>query len=219
MKKNIVTLILIFATFFLNGSVIFASDDFIFESNGDGTCKIAETGTFEGVTELSVPLTSVSGEQITELEDYSLYKCEAETVTLSGLNGKLNDDILEYAECKNLVIEDCNLIIGSSFASNMEDVETLTITNCELEFDDYAFYKLGDDATVNVSNSKLNFGDDAFEYSGIKEVSIDSCEINTGSSFFSNSEDVTSFIMKDSPCEFGEYAFYKLGDKTMRVQS
>ncbi len=217
MKRKIVVLMLALGSLFCYSTVVSASDDFIFESNGDGTCKITETGTFENVPELLIPSVNSSNEQVTELDDYTLYKCEAETVTFSGLNGELHEDVLEYSECKNLVIDSCNLKIGSSFAGNLEDLETLTITDCELEFDDYAFYKLGDDATVNISNSTLSFGDSAFEYSGIKEITIDSCDINANSSFFGNSEDIVSFTLKDSSFESKDYAFYKLGDKATVV--
>ncbi len=213
MKRKMVVLMLTLGLLFCYSNVVSASDDFVFESNGDGTCKITETGTFENVSELLIPSTNYSNEQVTELDDYTLFKCEAESVTISGLNGELHDSVLEYSECKNLVIDSCNLKIGSSFASNLENLETLTITDCELEFDDYAFFKLGDDATVNISNSTLSFGDAAFEYSGIKEITIDSCDINANSSFFGNSEDIVSFTMKDSSCESKDYAFYKLGDK------
>lgn len=213
MRKKMTIMALILGVTVGSMNLVSANDDYVFENNKDGTCKIIKTGKFENVEELSVPIISADGKQVTELEDYTFYKCEAQTFILSNMEGELNNGILEYGECKNIVIENCKLKIGDNFASNMEDIESLTITNCELEFDDYAFFKLGDDAVVNISNSKVEFDSAAFEYSGIKEMTIDSCEIKADGSFMSNSEDLTLLIMKDSSLEFKDYAFYKLGDK------
>lgn len=184
-----------------------------YESNGDSTCKIVDFDEDTSASEIEVAGTAANGETVTELDDYVLYKCKAETVKLTGLTADVGGAVLEYAECANLIIEDCNLVVDSSFASNMEDLTSLTISNSTIEFDDYAFFKLGDGAEVTISDSTLDFGGAAFEYGDIVSLTISSSEIEDGGSFFSNTEDITSVAISDSTLDLDDYAFFKTGDK------
>lgn len=190
-----------------------ADEDFMFKSNGDGTCTITDSGNFADVEELTVPITNSTGEAVNEIDSYVLYQCEAKTVIFSDMTAKLNSSIMGYSTCENILIEDCNLEIDSSFASNAEDVKTLTINNSIIEFKDYAFFKLGDEATVSISNSTLIFDSSAFSYGDIVEFMISSSEIEADSSFCSNTEDIVSLNIMDSELELDDYAFFKTGDK------
>lgn len=214
MKKNLLlALCTASAIAALSTGVCAEEGMFIYESNGDGTCTITDFIEGSSVSEIELTATNSKGEEITEIDDYVLYKCEIETLKLTGLTAELGSTVLGYAKCTNLIIEDCNLVVDSSFASNMEDLTSLTISNSTIEFDDYAFYKLGDGAEVTISDSTLEFGSCAFGYGDIVSLTITSSEIEDSGSFFSNTEDITSIAISDTALDLDDYAFFKTGDK------
>lgn len=188
------------------------SEDFEFESNGDGTCTITGIGTCTDKN-IVIPAESPSGDTVTLIGEYALYSLEnVDSITLVNYNYEIDKNAFQYGEFTMVNIIGGSPVIKKSAFSSCEDLISISFSDCNIQADEYAFYSCGKNADVTFSNCTGIIEENAFQYGDFLSLTINNCKLKIEKSAFSSCEDLTSIVFTDSILETEEYAFYSCGD-------
>lgn len=189
------------------------SEDFVFTSNGDGTCTLTEIGNCEDKL-IVIPAVSPQGDKVTKIGERAFYYADdAEEIIFAGVSMELEKSALASCDIEKLVISGCNLIVGENAFSYCDKIEDIYISNSQIDLDEYAFYDVGDDAALAIKNTTGIIGDNAFQSTSFASIVIADCELEINENAFAYNEDIESLTLFGGVLEIGEYAFYDCGKK------
>lgn len=188
------------------------SQGFVFESNGDGTCILAEIGDCMD-TDIVIPEKSPAGDVVTMIAEYAFYSAEdINSIVIIGKTIELDKYSFQSCEVEKIVISGCNINIGENAFSYCDDVTEVYISNSAIEINAYAFYDSGKDMDVKIVNCTGTLEEDSFQSSQVLGVTISSSDLRLDENVFPYCDDITNVVFENSTLEVGAYAFYDSGD-------
>ena len=188
------------------------STGFMFESNGDGTCTLANIGDCTD-SDIVIPEKSPAGDMVTMIAEYAFYGAEdINSIVFAGRTLELDKKAFQSCETEKIVITGCDMVIGENAFSYCEDVSEVIISGSNIEVETYAFYDTGKDMNVKILNCTGVLDEKAFQSCGIADLTINGSTLELGENVFSYCEDLTAVAFDSSTVEIGTYAFYDSGD-------
>ena len=200
-----------------------SSVDFIYTSNGDGTCYISGIGTYTD-TDVIIPAISPDGLKVIGIGDH-VFTCDTMYVSY-------------YIDITSVYIPEGIITISSGAFSFCKSLTNITIPNSVITIEDEAFSNCSSLTSITIPDSVTSIGDGAFQYCDslvyneydnayylgnndnpylvlvkAKDTSITTCVINKNTKFiyndaFYNCEGLTSITISDSVTSIGGSAFY-----------
>ena len=171
-----------------------SSLDFIYTSNGDGTCYISGIGTYTD-TDVIIPNVSPDGLRVVGIGDHA-FSCDTMYISY-------------YIDITSVYIPEGITTIESYAFSYCKSLKEITIPNSVTSIGYGAFSSCSRLTSVVIPDSVTSIGDSAFSYcSGLTSVVIGDSVTSIGGSAFSYCSGLTSVVIGESVTSIGECAFY-----------
>ena len=189
-----------------------ASEGFVFESNGDGTCTLTDIGVCSDA-EIVIPEKSPEGDLVTMIGEYAFHDAEdISSIVFAGRTMELDEKAFQSCEVEKIVITGCDMVISENAFAYCEDVSELYISNSNLEVASYAFYDMGKDMEVKIVNCTGVLDKKAFQSCGVACLVINESVLEIEENAFSYCEDLAAVTFANCTMDIGSYAFYDCGD-------
>jgi len=184
-----------------------------FKSNNDGTCTLVGPGICTD-TEIIITDKSPDGDTITRIDKYAFFGLEdVESVSLINYNYEIDKQAFQYGEFETLNILGSSPVIGKSAFSSCEYLISVLFYYCDLQIEEYAFFGCGKDTTIIISDCTGSIDKRAFQYSDMKELAINNCNLEIMENAFGSCENLTDIKFINSTILADEYAFFGCGDQ------